>query len=87
MTVTDVKMTPDLKIARVYVSVFGSPEQQAKAMKMLDDERRHIRGMVSSRVKLKFSPALEFFLDTTAEEADRIEKLIRKLHAGDSQTG
>jgi ribosome-binding factor A len=83
ITVTDVKMSPDLKIARVYVSVFGKEEVQAKAMKMLEAEKQHIRGMVASHVQLKFAPTLQFYLDHTQEEADKINRLIHKIHEND----
>lgn len=80
ITVTDVRMTPDLKIAKIYFSVFGSEEIQDRAMKMLEGEKQHIRGMVASYVQLKFAPTLQFYLDHTLEEADRINRLINKIH-------
>ena len=82
-TVTEVKMTPDLKIAKVYFSVFGGSELKAKTMAMLKDEKSHIRGLVGSHVRLKFTPALQFYLDDTLDQVDRINHLIRKIH-GDS---
>lgn len=83
ITVTDVKMTPDLKIAKVYFSVFGNEAVQDKAMKMLEGEKQHIRGMVASHVQLKFAPTLQFYLDHTLEEVDRINRLINKIHETD----
>lgn len=80
ITVTDVKMSPDLKIAKVYFSVFGSEEIQERAMKMLEGEKQHIRGLVASYVQLKFAPNLQFYLDHTLEEVDRINRLINKIH-------
>jgi len=82
-TVTEVKVTPDLKIAKVYFSVFGGPEVQAKTMAMLEGEKSHIRGLVGSHVRLKFTPALQFYLDDTLDHVDRINHLIKKIH-GDS---
>jgi ribosome-binding factor A len=80
ITVTDVKVTPDLKIAKVYFSVFGNEDVQARAMKMLEGEKQHIRGLVASYVQLKFAPTLQFYLDHTLEEADRINRLINRIH-------
>ncbi len=85
ITVTDVTMTPDLKIAKVYFSIFGSEEIQGRAMKMLEAEKHHIRGLVASHVQLKFAPALQFYLDHTLEEADRINRLINKIHEVDKK--
>jgi ribosome-binding factor A len=83
ITVTDVKMTPDLKIAKVAFSVFGSEEVRAKTMKMLEGKKSHIRGLVGSRMSLKFTPALQFFLDDTLEHVDRINTLIKQIHIDD----
>ena len=83
ITVIDVKMTPDLKIAKVSFSVFGSGETQAKTMKMLENEKRRIRGLVGSHLKLKFTPALQFYLDETLDEVDRINQLIKKIHTNE----
>jgi ribosome-binding factor A len=80
ITVTDVKMSPDLKIAKVYFSVFGSEEVKGRAMKMLESENKHIRGLIASYVQLKFAPALQFYLDHTLEEVDKINRLINKIH-------
>lgn len=83
ITVTDVRMTPDLKIAKVYFSVLGTAEKQMKTMAMLEEQKQHIRGWVAHRVRLKFTPALQFYQDTTMEEVDRINRLIKKIHERD----
>lgn len=83
ITVTDVRMTPDLKIAKVYFSVLGTAEKQMKTMAMLEEQKQHIRGWVAHRVRLKFTPALQFYQDTTMEEVDRINRLIKKIHEHD----
>lgn len=81
-TVTDVKMTPDLKIARVSFSVFGNAELRRQTMAMLDEQRAHIRQVVGSHLHLKFTPALQFYLDDTLDQVDRINSLIKKIHDG-----
>ena len=89
ITVTDVQMTPDLKIAKIYFSIFGSPDKQAKTMNMLLEQKQHIRGEVAHRVRLKFAPALQFYHDTTMDEVDKINRLINKIHSdehGDSES-
>ena len=86
ITVTDVKMTPDLKIAKVYFSVFGNEDVQERAMKMLEGEKQHIRGMVASYVQLKFAPTLQFYHDHTLEEADKINRLINRIHEDEKKT-
>lgn len=86
ITVTAVKMTPDLKIAKVAFSVFGKAEVRAKTMKMLEDQKAHIRGLVGSRMSLKFTPSLQFYLDDTLENVDRINTLIKQIHVNDKKT-
>ena len=85
ITVTDVKMTPDLKIAKVYFSVFGNEAVKERAIKMLEGEKQHIRGLVASHIQLKFAPSLQFYLDETLEEVDRINRLINKIHEDDKK--
>ncbi len=85
-TVTDVRMTPDLKIAKVYFSVFGNPDVKAKAMAMLEEQKSHIRGEVGAHLRLKFTPALQFFLDDTLDHVDRINSLIKKIHSEGNDT-
>ena len=86
ITVTDVRVSPDLKIAKVYFSILGNEEVQAKAMKTLESEKQHLRGLVASHVQLKFAPTLQFYLDHTLEEVDRINRLINKIHEDDKKT-
>jgi len=81
-TVTDVRMSPDLKIAKVYFSVFGSPEARKAAMAQLEEDRARMRREVGSHLRMKFTPALQFYLDDTLDHVDRINTLIKKIHDG-----
>ncbi|MDH4070627.1 MAG: 30S ribosome-binding factor RbfA, partial [Ignavibacteria bacterium] len=83
ITVTDVRMTADLKIARISLSVLGSEKVRSKTMEMLESEKQHIRGLLGSQLRLKYTPALQFYLDETLERVDRINKLIQKIHEDD----
>ena len=80
ITVTDVKMSPDLRIAKVAFSILGNEELKAKTMRMLEEEKSHIRGAVGSRLRLKFTPALQFYRDDTLDTVERINQLIKKIH-------
>lgn len=84
ITVTHVAMSPDLKIAKISLSVLGPVEAQAKAMKLLEQEKHHIRGLVASRVRMKFVPTLQFYLDDTMNRVDRINRILKKIHEGDN---
>jgi ribosome-binding factor A len=77
-TVTEVRMTPDLKQARVYVSVMGSEEEQKGTIKALTTAAGFIRHELSERLQLRRAPELMFVLDRSEEYAQRINELLRR---------
>ena len=77
-TVTEVKMSPDLKHGRVYVSILGGPEERAKTLAGLNSAASHIRHEISARLRLRNTPDLSFFYDESIEYGARIEELIVK---------
>jgi ribosome-binding factor A len=81
VTVTEVKITADLGIARVYVSVIGSEPQRAEVMEYLHTETKMIRKTLSSRIRHQFRriPELEFYEDRLFEQANRIEQLLKSV--------
>ena len=83
ITVTDVSVTGDLRIAKVYFSVFAPPEVQERTMKMLEGEKGRIRGFVGSGLRIRFTPELQFYHDATMDRVDRINRLIREIHKDD----
>lgn len=79
-TVTSVKVTPDLRMARVYVSVFGDEKAQEETLAGLESASSHLRAELGREVRTRFTPELVFEMDHTPEEADRLERLIHRLH-------
>jgi ribosome-binding factor A len=79
-TVTEVEVSGDLRVAKVFFSVFGSDEVKTKTMARLEEEKSHIRGMIGSRLRLRFVPELQFHLDGTMDRVDRINRLIKEIH-------
>jgi ribosome-binding factor A len=79
MTVTEVRVSPDLKQARVYVIVEGTPEEQADAIAGLEKAGGYIRHELSERMQIRRSPELRFQLDTSAKAAQRIDDLLRQV--------
>lgn len=77
-TVTAVKMSPDLRQAKVYVSVLGSEEQREASLEAIERAVPHLRSVLGREVRLKFLPALEIVEDTTAAYGERIETLLRE---------
>ena len=80
-TVTRVEMSPDLKHARIYISVMGSPEEQRDTMAALESGKGFIRREIGSRLDLRTVPEINFKLDTSAEYSDRISRLLNELKA------
>ena len=76
ITVPEVKMSPDLKIATAYVMPLGGRDVE-KVVAALEQHRKYLRGEVAHRINLKFSPDLRFRVDDRFEEAERIEKLLK----------
>jgi ribosome-binding factor A len=77
-TVTEVKMSPDLKQARVYVSVLGGAEERQKTLAGLNSATSHIRHAIGERLRLRTAPELSFCYDPSIEYGARIEELILK---------
>ncbi len=76
ITVPEVKMSPDLKLATVYVMPLGGRDTD-KVITALARNKKFLRGEVAHRVNLKFAPDLRFRVDDRFDEAERIEKLLR----------
>ena len=77
ITVTEVKMTPDLKTARVYVIPLGGVETK-KTVSILTEFSHLVRKALSKKLDIKFLPRLAFVEDNSFEYAEKIEKLIQK---------
>lgn len=78
ITVTGVEVTDDLKIARVYVSIFKEEERKS-TLEILSSAKNFIRSELSKRLRMKFIPSIEFRLDTSIEYGDKIEKLLKEI--------
>jgi ribosome-binding factor A len=78
VTVTDVKTSPDLRHARVYVSVLGDEVAKAASIDGLASAHGFLQRRVASELRMKNTPALDFVLDETAERAARLEEIVRR---------
>jgi ribosome-binding factor A len=76
ITVPEVRMSPDLRLATVYVMPLGGRDMD-KVLEALERNKRFLRGEIARRVNLKFAPDIRFRADERFEEAERIEKLLR----------
>jgi ribosome-binding factor A len=76
ITVPEVRMTADLKLATVYVMPLGGRDTK-EVVAALERNKRFLRGEIARRVNLKFAPEIRFRADERFDEAERIEKLLR----------
>jgi ribosome-binding factor A len=78
VTVTSVKVSPDLRTARVYVSALGEEEARQQSIEAIQHAVPHLRSVFGEQVRLRYLPRLEILEDTTAEYGSRIETLLRE---------
>ena len=76
LTVPEVRMTPDLKLANAYVIPLGG-ERADEIVEALNRHRKFIRGRIAPELDLKFAPEVKFFVDNTFDEFGRIDALLR----------
>ena len=79
VTVSEVRVSPDLSIAKTYVSIFPSSKAE-DVMGILNENMRELRGALGRRVgkQLRIVPEIVFYLDTTLDYAEHIEELLKK---------
>jgi ribosome-binding factor A len=84
VTVTNVKMSPDLRHSKIYLSVYDK-EKREDALKKVNDLKGMIRSELASRVKMRFVPELHFFIDDTLDYVEKIEGLFKQIHENDNE--
>jgi len=88
VTLTDVKMTPDLLIAKFYISVYGTENKQ-EVILMLEDTQTRLRQALASKIgkQMRRMPEIEFFLDDTLDEMYRVDNLLNRIGEADKKIG
>ena len=82
ITITNVKLTHDLKIATIYLSILNK-ENREEILEKIKAKTGLIRKELAGRIRIKFIPELRFFLDDTLDYVEKIEDLIKKIHEKD----
>lgn len=82
VTVTGVDMTPDLKAAKVFVSILKEEEREP-TLEALNDSRNFIRNILSKRLKMKFIPSIEFRIDASIDYGFKIDRILREIKNGE----
>lgn len=87
VTVTSVKMTSDLGLAKIYLSVYNTDDKQSLVL-MMEEEKPRLRQALATRIRkhVRRIPDVDFYLDDTLDEMYRLNALFDRLHA-DNQMG
>lgn len=79
VTITDVRVTNDNSIAKVYVSFLGKEERNQAGLKILNQSKGFIRSELAKRLSIRKTPELIFEIDRSLEQGNRIEKILSDL--------
>jgi len=85
ITLTRVKVSPDLQLARVYYTTMGDEPSRRKTARALDRATPFIRREIGHRVQLRRVPVIEFRFDESIAHQDRVEQILRDLKEEDAQ--
>lgn len=83
VTITDVTLTPDLRHAKAYYTVYGEAVERASSRDALQRATKHLRAAVANQVRLRYAPTLELLEDPIPERTARLDRLIAELHEED----
>ena len=82
VTVTEVRMAPDLRDASVFVTVQGDEREHEIALRALSHAAPYVRKQLGFALNLRHTPALHFVRDTVEEQAERVDALLREIEKG-----
>ncbi len=84
VTISQVRLSPDLKYAKVYVSLYGEKNEKA-VLDAIKSASPYIRHALSSKVKFRVLPELHFEIDTSEEHSEKINSLLKTIKYSDDQ--
>ena len=84
ITITNVKVTPDLKIAKVYLSVFDKSKREY-VLEHLGSIKGYLRSELTHSIKTRNTPELNFFIDDTSDYVEKMENIFKKIHEDDNK--
>ncbi len=80
VTVTGVQMSPDLRHAKIFVSLMGSESEKKESLEALNHATGWVRHELGQRIRMKFLPDVIFMTDTSQDYGERIDRLIDEIH-------
>lgn len=81
VTITKVRVSDDLRNAKVYYSVMGNEKIRNEAQETIKKASKYIKGEIGHRVNLRYVPEISFFYDDSLDYADRIQNIINRLNS------
>ena len=84
VTITDVKVTPDLKLAKIYVSIYDRVLRDDIFLKILKIKKT-IRATLAQKVKLRYVPELDFYVDKTMDYVEKMDNIFRQIKENDNE--
>jgi len=85
LTITNVRVTPDLKNAKIYISVFEKEGREEKLVK-LNELKGFIKSELASKIRhLRHIPDIDFYLDDTLDYVEKMEEIFKKIHKNDNK--
>ena len=85
VTITDAKLTPDLREATLYYTVYGGEQERVASAAALESAKGVLRAQVGKQTGVRYTPSLAFIADVVPETAGRIEELLAKARAEDAK--
>lgn len=83
ITVTKVRMSPDLRSGRIYISLLGGTRPPERTLEKIKTETPRLRAAIAKAIRLRYVPELHFYLDDTQAEVARVETILKQI--GDEQ--
>lgn len=83
VSITDIELPSDFSQAKVYISVYGSEEQKKQVMEALRDNAPKMRKEVGKRIRLRNTPELHFYPDSSIERGSKVTDIINKISRGE----
>lgn len=84
VTVTNVKVSPDLQHTKIYLSVYDKTKRD-EVLEKVNNLKKMIRSELASKVQLRYIPELHFFIDDTLDYVEKIEGLFKQIHSSDGK--
>ena len=79
VTVNDVELAGDLRVATAFVSILGNPEQQRTGIALLRKNQRRIQGLIAKAIILKYTPRVRFVIDDSITRGNKVLEIIAEL--------